>query len=436
MPKVDVDQVMVLMPEDWERIQYELHMREIEAEKIKILKKNKEEIAEKSKKFVQHWPNTLASLRQKKIEDFKRKQLMEEEEKKQKDIEWAEYQAEVRKNAIAEAKKKMYFQTDRIKGLHRGFQFSETLREREEQIKMKNLQKETARLRAEMSYKELMKENEEMEKMEQKKQDNRKKAVMEQIENLKAKMLINIEEKKQEKEVQKQEQKHLTQLAEEWANEIRQLEKEKKEKSLKFAAERKERIKGDAELRELEKKKEEEEDKACEVYANAKRDMLKMREKRNKELREQRQKYLEVLGLRISNQMKELNDDENERIEKVAQEKENEKLRIEEQKKKNYDIHTEEILANMKAKKEKQEKEEEMKAEHLKALKADIEKYEAEDKHFRSYADSLMEECKKKGWNLYPVEYAAGYKCESSVKQTKKAANMFSENKKEFGYIW
>ncbi|XP_029635025.1 coiled-coil domain-containing protein 173-like [Octopus sinensis] len=350
MPKVDVDQVMVLMPEDWERIQYELHMREIEAEKIKILKKNKKAIAEKSKKFVEHWPNTLASLRQKKIEDFKHKQLMEEEEKKQKDLEWAEYQAEVRKNAIAEAKKKMYFQTDRIKGLHRGFQFSEILREREEQIKMKNFQRETARMRAEIDYKELMQQNEEMERMEQKKQINKKKALMEQIEDFKAKIQSNIDEKKQEKEAQKQEQKHLNQLAEEWASEIRQLQKEEKEKSLKFAAERRKRIKGDAEIRELEKKKEEEEVKACEAYAEAKRDMLKMREKRNKELRAQRQKYLELLGLRISNHMKQLSDDENQRIEKVAQEKENEKLRIEEQKKKNYDKYTEDIIANMKAK--------------------------------------------------------------------------------------
>lgn len=57
-----------------------------------------------------------------------------------------------------------------------------------------------------------------------------------------------------------------------------------------------------------------------------------------------------MLGLRISNQIKSQDDDENERVERVAQEKENEKLRIAEQKKRDYDKYSEEILDNMKAK--------------------------------------------------------------------------------------
>ena len=43
---------------------------------------------------------------------------IEEEEKKQIDLEEAEYQQQKRKEAIAKAKSQLYFQTDRVKGFH------------------------------------------------------------------------------------------------------------------------------------------------------------------------------------------------------------------------------------------------------------------------------------------------------------------------------
>lgn len=56
--------------------------------------------------------------RQKKLEAKKIREQIEEEKRKLIDIEEAKYQEQKRKEAIEKAKTQLYYQTDRVKGLH------------------------------------------------------------------------------------------------------------------------------------------------------------------------------------------------------------------------------------------------------------------------------------------------------------------------------
>lgn len=56
--------------------------------------------------------------RQKKLEAKKIREQIEEEKRKLTDIEEAKYQEQKRKEAIDKAKSQLYYQTDRVKGLH------------------------------------------------------------------------------------------------------------------------------------------------------------------------------------------------------------------------------------------------------------------------------------------------------------------------------
>ncbi len=58
--------------------------------------------------------------RQKKLEARKIREEIEEEKRKQIDREEAEYQEKMRKEAIEKAKTQLFYQTDRVRGLHVG----------------------------------------------------------------------------------------------------------------------------------------------------------------------------------------------------------------------------------------------------------------------------------------------------------------------------
>lgn len=56
--------------------------------------------------------------RKKKLEAKKVREQMEEEKRKQMDLEEANYREQKRKEAVKKAEMQLYYQTDRVKGLH------------------------------------------------------------------------------------------------------------------------------------------------------------------------------------------------------------------------------------------------------------------------------------------------------------------------------
>lgn len=56
----DIRDVTILSKSEWNRIQQELHKRQIEEERMRRLREEKENRKQMSKEMVQHWGNTIA----------------------------------------------------------------------------------------------------------------------------------------------------------------------------------------------------------------------------------------------------------------------------------------------------------------------------------------------------------------------------------------
>uniref|UniRef100_A0A665VHL9 Trichohyalin-plectin-homology domain-containing protein n=2 Tax=Echeneis naucrates TaxID=173247 RepID=A0A665VHL9_ECHNA len=133
----DLRQVTVLSKAEWRRIQDELNRVNRDKERMREAANQREALHLQSKEAVKLWSNTIAGQRQKKLEAKKIREQIEEEKRKLIDIEEAKYQEQTRKEAIEKAKTQLYYQTDRVKGLHRALLLTEVLKEREAQIELK-----------------------------------------------------------------------------------------------------------------------------------------------------------------------------------------------------------------------------------------------------------------------------------------------------------
>lgn len=143
----DLRQVTVLTKADWLRIQDELNRVNRDKESMREAANQREALHLQSTEVVKLWSNTIAvsclylicflkfrcackvkqhtvclhsskGQRQKKLEAKKIREQIEEEKRKLTDKEEAKYQEQKRKEAIEKAKSQLYYQTDRVKGLH------------------------------------------------------------------------------------------------------------------------------------------------------------------------------------------------------------------------------------------------------------------------------------------------------------------------------
>ncbi|KAM8856505.1 cilia- and flagella- associated protein 210 [Spinachia spinachia] len=133
----DLQQVTVLTKSDWTRIQDELNMVNKAQERMREEAKQREALHLQSQEVVKLWSNTIAGQRQKQLEAKKIRQELEEEKRKQTDIEEAKYQEQQQKEAIEKAKNQQFHQTDCVKGLLGALLLTEVLEEREAQIELK-----------------------------------------------------------------------------------------------------------------------------------------------------------------------------------------------------------------------------------------------------------------------------------------------------------
>ncbi|XP_074515454.1 cilia- and flagella- associated protein 210 [Sebastes fasciatus] len=133
----DLRQVTVLTKAEWLRIQNELNQVNEDRDTVREVAKQREALHLRSKEVEKLWSNSIAGQRKKKLEAKKIREEIEEEMRKQTDKEEAEYQEQQRKEAIEKAQIQMYYQTDRVKGLHGALLLTEVLKEREAQIELK-----------------------------------------------------------------------------------------------------------------------------------------------------------------------------------------------------------------------------------------------------------------------------------------------------------
>ncbi|XP_075968050.1 cilia- and flagella- associated protein 210 [Anarhichas minor] len=133
----DLRQVTVLTKSEWLRIQDELNQVHKDKERMREAAKQRQALHLQSQEVVKLWPNTIASQMKKKMEAKKIREEIEEEKRKLAEKEETEYQEQQRKEAIEKAQSQLFYQTDRIKGLHGAFLLTEVLKEREAQIELK-----------------------------------------------------------------------------------------------------------------------------------------------------------------------------------------------------------------------------------------------------------------------------------------------------------
>ncbi|XP_051937526.1 cilia- and flagella- associated protein 210 [Hippocampus zosterae] len=297
----DLRQITVLTKADWSRIQDEINQVDKEKERMMEATRQREALHLKSKQMAKLWPNTLACQRQKKLEAKKIRDQVEEEKRKQIDMEEAKYQEEKRKEAVEKAKTQLYYETERVKGLHRALLLTEVLKEREAQIKLKQRRK-SAFKDLDEEYIRMLKAREdealtkEQERTQQKKQESKAFA-----EELRKQMKENQLERERRKHETKKEGEEIRRLQElhQWEQKMEEQSQARQKKEfmndqLEHLAQREISKAADAETQELEEAQRKR-------FLSAKEKMVRLRRDKEKELlrevQNRREKIMDKLTL-------------------------------------------------------------------------------------------------------------------------------------------
>uniref|UniRef100_A0A3B4B5Q7 Trichohyalin-plectin-homology domain-containing protein n=1 Tax=Periophthalmus magnuspinnatus TaxID=409849 RepID=A0A3B4B5Q7_9GOBI len=145
IPLPDLRKVTVLSKSELMRIQDQLKNVDREQELRIQEAKRREAMHLQSKEVVKLWSNTIAGQRQKNLEAKAIRQQIEEEKRKQLDLEEHEFKEQKIKEAIEKAKTQLFYQTNRVKSLHGAYLLSHVLKEREAQIQLKQYIKDASK---------------------------------------------------------------------------------------------------------------------------------------------------------------------------------------------------------------------------------------------------------------------------------------------------
>ncbi|XP_035532491.1 coiled-coil domain-containing protein 173 [Morone saxatilis] len=322
MQPPDLRQVTVLTKAEWLRIQDELNRVNKDKQTMSEAAKQREALHLKSEEVVKLWSNTIAGQRQKKLEAKKIREEIEEEKRKSTDKEEAEYQEQKRKEAIEKAKTQLYYQTDRVKGLHRALLLTEVLKEREAQIELKQRIKSASK-DVDKDFLDMAKtrEDEALKQEQEKALQNKlqRRAVVEDLKNqIKEHETVRerqvIENKKDGEETQ-----HLKELYQ-WEQRMEEERQAKEKRNLMQA--HLEHITNRDLIRAADAQKQEAEEEQRKLFLSAKQKMMKLRKDREKELLREAQVCRERIMNKLTVTQQENTHSEEQRIAKAAAEQE------------------------------------------------------------------------------------------------------------------
>ncbi|KFO83560.1 Coiled-coil domain-containing protein 173, partial [Buceros rhinoceros silvestris] len=364
--EVDLHQVIVLPKAEWERIQDSLGGATREATRILTEKKEREEMHLRSKAAVKDWPNTIMNLAQQKLKAKKLREEREEEERKLLDLEEERFQAAKRKEAIDRAKTYLYYQNERVKGLHSALLLAEVLKERDAQVEFKKLKSDVNKKKdeeKEYERKEPILREQEKAHQRYKNQQALRRDQLEQIKEHKHQAdLAKLEDKREGEKIQK-------------LNQLYQLEiQRKKEKEQEGKAERRrlyhEHLTNQKILKALEEQKLMEENDRIRAHFKAKETIAKLIKKKEAEMRRLTQEQQDKIVSQLAVQRNEVLKREDDRLARdiAKKEAEAEKKRKENEAKKKAAIasiaeHRASVM-KMKVEKEREEKAEGEKERH------------------------------------------------------------------------
>uniref|UniRef100_A0A672YK07 Coiled-coil domain containing 173 n=2 Tax=Sphaeramia orbicularis TaxID=375764 RepID=A0A672YK07_9TELE len=280
----DLRQVAVLSKAEWLRIQDEMNNVNKEKESMIEAVKQREALHLESKEMVKLWSNSIAAQRQKKLEAKAIREEIEEERRKLIDIEEAKYKEQKRKEAVEKAKIQLYYQTDRVKGLHRALLLSEVLKEREAQIELKQRIKSASK-DVEKKYLDVSKSREEETlRQEQEKTQQKKLQNLTLAEELKNRIKENELTREQHKLENKKEGEEIQRLLElyHWEQRKEQERQEKQRRDLMQA--HLEHMANRDVIKAAEAQQQEMEEEQRKLFLSAKEKMVQLRKDKEAEL--------------------------------------------------------------------------------------------------------------------------------------------------------
>ncbi|NXN09244.1 CC173 protein, partial [Indicator maculatus] len=364
--EVDLHQVVVLPKAEWERIQDNLDRATREAARILTEKKEREEMHLRSKTTVKGWPNTIMGVAQRKIKAKKLREEREEEERRLLDLEEEQFQAAKRKEAIDRAITHLYYQNERLKGLHSALLLSEVLKERDAQVQFKKLKSDVNKKKDEVKeceHKEAILREQEKAHQHYMNQKALCRDLLEQIKEHEHQAdLAKLEDKREGEQIQR-----LYQL---YQLEIQREKEKKREEKIEFQRQYHEHVSNQKIIKALEEQKQMEEDDRIKAHFKAKETIAKQIKKKEAEMRRLTQERQNKIVNQLAAQMNEALKREDDRLAREIAKKEAEQERKRKEKKAKEKAAIESIaehratVMKMKAEKEREEKAEGKKEYH------------------------------------------------------------------------
>ncbi|XP_053498399.1 cilia- and flagella- associated protein 210 [Ictalurus furcatus] len=299
-PPVDLQDVTVLPASEWRRIQDSVNRVNTQHERVIAAARQREAMHLHSKEFVKTWSNTLAGQRKKRLEAKKIREEIEEEKKKQLDLEEAKFQEQKRKEAIERAKTLQYYQLDRVKGFHSALLMTEVLKEREAQIELKKRKEKASKdvekeILAMITRKEELALQQEWLKALEKKQNYL--AVAESL-----KQQIKEHEQAREEEImeQKKEAEELKQFQELYIKEETTRKQKKQEEKRNTMKSYHEHLANKKIIQATEAEKQELEEERRKLFLKAKGKMMKLKKEKEAEMLREVQRHKEVFAEKLA----------------------------------------------------------------------------------------------------------------------------------------
>uniref|UniRef100_A0A8C6UNB5 Coiled-coil domain containing 173 n=1 Tax=Neogobius melanostomus TaxID=47308 RepID=A0A8C6UNB5_9GOBI len=318
----DLRKVTILSKSESMRIQDQLkNMNRQQERRIEEAKK-REAMHLQSKEVVKRWSNTILGKRQEMLKAKAIQEKTEEERRKQLDLEEAKYKEEKRKEAIEKAETQLFYQTDRIKGLHGAYLLSHVLKEREAQIELKQRIKGAAEDVEKTLSGRAKARDEEALRQEEEKARQKKMETLAVVEELKNQMRKNVLAKEHEELLKQQDGKEIQQLHELHLWEQRREQEQQKEERKQLMQAHQDHLTNRQQENEITDQKEQMEKKQIELYLTAKQKMTKLRRDKEKELIRETQMRREMIWEKLAKTQQEQVDNEEQRIARAVTERE------------------------------------------------------------------------------------------------------------------
>ncbi|KAI7808514.1 cilia- and flagella- associated protein 210 isoform X1 [Triplophysa rosa] len=367
----DLRQVAVLSKSDWLRIQDSVNGVNQHNQSLIEAREQREALHVRSKEVVKHWSNTIAGQRQKKLEAKKIREAIEEEERMLIDIEEANYQAQIRKEAIEKAKTQQYYQTDRVKEFHRALLLAEVLKERETQIELKHRQQKASKDLDKDILAVMANRDEQTLQEEQQKSLQRKQEQLAVAESLKQQIKNHEVKQEQEKQEVRKEAWEIERLRKLRLLERATAEQKKEDEKRNMMKAHREHLANREAIRAAETQRQEDEEEKQEQLASHKKTLMKLRKEKQEEMYRELQRHRETIIEKLAALKQEQTNNEDERIAKAVAEREARQIREQQRKEAKHTAMLNSITAHREITKQEQEiKAEEERQKELEMLNA------------------------------------------------------------------